>query len=76
MVWECHLIYGKIFDNSTSTTRVGTSGEKGTGFGMPLVKGFVDKFGAEIDVSSEENEGTEFTLRFKQADYYVGSYSS
>lgn len=41
-----------LFNPSKPTTRTGTAGEKGTGFGMPLAKAYVDKFGGELRVES------------------------
>lgn len=61
-----------LFEVGTVTTRQGTSGEKGTGFGMPLVKKLLDSYGAKINIwsrepnDSPENHGTEITLIFKK----------
>lgn len=61
----------KLFNMNTSTSRAGTSGEKGTGFGLPIVKAYVEKLDGKIAVSSttaEEsafNHGTTFTLQFQ-----------
>lgn len=41
-----------LFDSNKKTTRPGTLGEVGTGFGMPLVKAYLDYFGAEIKIKS------------------------
>lgn len=60
-----------MFDISRTTTRQGTEGEKGTGFGMPLVKKFVTAYGGSLELSSEEqkenvtNHGTEVRLLLK-----------
>ncbi|MCB9229921.1 MAG: hybrid sensor histidine kinase/response regulator [Deltaproteobacteria bacterium] len=43
-----------LFQTDSQTSRTGTAGEKGTGFGMPIVKRYIDLFGGEIDVSSQE----------------------
>lgn len=43
-----------LFDVRRTTSRPGTSGEKGTGFGMPLVKRFVAAYGGSIEVISKE----------------------
>ncbi len=48
-----------LFSTAKQTSRLGTSGEKGTGFGMPLVKSYVDLYGAQIKIESKvkrENE--------------------
>lgn len=44
----------KLFEIDRRTTRFGTNGEKGTGFGMPLVKKFVTIYGGIIDIWSKE----------------------
>ena len=61
-----------IFSDTNQTSRKGTQGEIGTGFGMPLVKKFVDMHhGASISISSIEKTniasetGTTITLIFK-----------
>ena len=62
-----------LFDVTKSTSRLGTGGEKGTGFGMPLVKKFVELFGGAIRVESRDealhpdDSGTEFTIDFRRA---------
>ena len=38
------------------------SGVKGTGLGLNIVKQYVDQFGWQIDVHSEEGEGSVFTI--------------
>ena len=64
----------ELFDISAKTNRPGTEGEEGTGFGMPLVKSFVEHFGGEIRVDSTtqdedpENHGTTFTLWLKKRE--------
>lgn len=63
----------KIFDMGKSTSRIGTNGEKGTGFGLPLVKAYMDAFGAKIGVDSKTvdefpiDHGTTFGLEFMLA---------
>ncbi len=60
-----------IFDVKKATSRPGTSDETGTGFGMPLVKKFMDAYAGTIKVLSNEerenlqNHGTEIRLNFK-----------
>jgi len=47
-----------LFDISKATSRPGTGGESGTGFGMPLMKKFVGAYGGSIEVhSSTEGSG-------------------
>ncbi len=47
-------IASTLFTPQEGTSRRGTEGETGTGFGMPLVKHFVEVFGGTIDVESFE----------------------
>lgn len=60
----------KIFEMNSATSRPGTSGEKGTGFGLPIVKAYVEKLDGKISVFSKTLEdkgtksGTTFTLEF------------
>lgn len=63
-------LLGSLFDLRTATTRRGTSGEKGTGYGMPLVKNYISKMHGEISVKSVERDsaanetaGTTVTIR-------------
>lgn len=64
-------ILGLIFDFRTKTSRPGTEAEKGTGFGLPLVKMFFDAYQATIDVTSTEapdvNQGTSVQIAFNKA---------
>ncbi|MNK07885.1 Signal transduction histidine-protein kinase BarA [compost metagenome] len=50
-----HMI-PKIFSMTTSTTRSGTSGEKGTGYGLPLAREYVIRMNGEISATSREIE--------------------
>lgn len=47
-------ILATLFSMSKPTNRIGTEGERGTGFGMPLVKKHVEAYGGEIEVSSQD----------------------
>lgn len=57
-----------LFNTSVKTTRKGTSGETGTGFGMPIVKNYIEKFNGKIEVHSAlksentQNHGTTITI--------------
>lgn len=57
-----------LFNTSVKTTRTGTSGETGTGFGMPIVKNYIEKFNGKIEVHSAlksenaTNHGTTITI--------------
>ncbi len=44
----------EIFDESKQTTRKGTAGELGTGFGLPLVNKYVTAYGGTIEVLSKD----------------------
>jgi signal transduction histidine kinase len=49
---------GNLFDISKKTTRPGTSGELGTGFGMHIMKTFVEMYGGQVVVESTEEQGS------------------
>ena len=63
----------KLFSIDRRSTRFGTLGEKGTGFGMPLVKKFITEYGGTLEITSrDENErpedhGTCITITLKRA---------
>jgi signal transduction histidine kinase len=67
-------ILEKIFDIGSPTNRAGTHGEKGTGYGMPLVKEYIQMLKGTIEVASNESanssqpQGTKVTLRLPLAD--------
>lgn len=58
----------QIFAIAESHSRPGTEGERGTGFGMPLMQRFVRQYGGTVEVVSNdatlnpENHGTEFRI--------------
>ena len=62
-----------LFRVDTATSRTGTAGERGTGFGMPLVKKYVERFWGRVEVESRdadddaETHGTAVTLWFQKA---------
>ena len=59
----------KLFKESKCVSTTGTEGERGTGFGMPIVKMVMNKFQGKIEVKSSvdaEMHGTEFILSFKK----------
>ncbi len=66
-------LVAKLFDMDAQTTRVGTEGEPGTGFGLRTVKSFVDLFGGTMVIESRSEEesatdhGTTVTLRLKSS---------
>jgi len=47
-------LVASLFDLDAMTTRPGTDGEPGTGFGMRTVKNFIDLFGGQIEISSTD----------------------
>lgn len=55
---------GKVFSIDKSFTRDGTKGEKGSGFGLALVREIIEKHSGEIWFYSEEGKGTEFHFTF------------
>ena len=61
-------IIANLFDTTQKKVRIGTNGEKGTGFGLPMVKKFIDIFGGSIEVVSRtiqeypDDHGTEFRI--------------
>lgn len=48
-----------LFDVNQKTSRPGTTGETGTGFGMHIMKSFVEMYGGEIAIDSIEKNGDE-----------------
>ncbi|HEY4299389.1 MAG TPA: hybrid sensor histidine kinase/response regulator [Candidatus Didemnitutus sp.] len=66
-------VLAHLFDFTKSHSRKGTAGEKGTGYGMPLMRKFVALFGGRVEVVSRDvadhpvDHGTEFTIRLKLA---------
>jgi signal transduction histidine kinase len=45
-----------LFEFEASFTTLGTSGERGTGFGMPLVKNYTEIFGGKVQATSSQNK--------------------
>jgi signal transduction histidine kinase len=58
-------ILENLFSLSKKTSRPGTEGESGTGFGMPLVYATMKAYGGRIEIESAENQGTTFKLFFR-----------
>lgn len=62
----------KIFSYENHTNRLGTQGEKGTGFGMPLVRTLLERMEAQIQIRSwdinvaPDQHGTEIEINFKR----------
>jgi signal transduction histidine kinase len=63
----------EIFQPNRATSTKGTAGEVGTGFGMPVVKSYIERFGGSISVNSKPKEahtgdhGTTIIMRLKSA---------
>ncbi|MBC7539634.1 MAG: HAMP domain-containing histidine kinase [Bacteriovorax sp.] len=45
-----------LFEFDKSFTTTGTNGERGTGFGMPLVKNYTEIFGGKVQAYSSQNK--------------------
>ena len=66
-------VLAHLFDLSKSRSRLGTAGETGTGFGMPLMRRLVTQFGGRVEVTSREetaspdDHGTEFRIWLRSA---------
>ncbi|WII71442.1 HAMP domain-containing sensor histidine kinase [Bdellovibrio sp. 22V] len=66
-------ILGQIFNINAQTTRVGTQGEKGTGYGMPLVREYLQMMNGTIEITSHETatsgkpRGTRVVLKLPMA---------
>jgi signal transduction histidine kinase len=60
-------LVAKVFMAHAKTTRSGTEGEKGTGYGMPLAKAYIEIMGGHIQCHSEQNVGTTFCFTLKKA---------
>ena len=52
-----------IFDFDQPKTRIGTGGESGTGYGLPIVKKIVESYSGQVSIRSEEqiDSSTGFT---------------
>jgi PAS domain S-box-containing protein len=63
----------KLFSVDAKFTSDGTAGEKGTGFGLCIVKEIIEKHGGTFSVKSELGKGTEFifTLPFTPSNILI-----
>lgn len=61
-----------IFSPTEKTSHLGTEGERGTGFGMPLMKVFVENYGGKIEIESKtlkdspDEHGTKIRIYLKK----------
>ena len=68
----------KVFRSDLSTSRVGTGGETGTGFGMPVAKAYMTRYGGSIHITSRTetespgDHGTTVLLTFKSGSIKNG----
>lgn len=60
-------LLSKIFKRNEFTSRPGTEGEAGTGYGLPLVYNLIKEHGSTLTVESQENLGSKFTFQLKKA---------
>lgn len=65
----------QVFDTNMPTTRPGTNQEMGTGFGLPLVKRFIESYGGSITIDSTiemepiSQYGTEVRIVLNTSDH-------
>ena len=61
-------ILKNLFSLSEKTSRIGTNGEAGTGFGMPLLKSYLEKMNGRVEIESKtadentKDHGTRVTI--------------
>jgi len=65
----------ELFDLSKKTTLPGTEGEEGTGYGMPLIKKFMELYGGVMEITStaqpDPAHGTQVFLDFAEGEGHV-----
>jgi signal transduction histidine kinase len=49
-------LLGQLFDINKKTSRPGTHGEAGTGFGMHIMKSFVEMYGGKVIIESKDRK--------------------
>lgn len=54
-----------LFDANKKTYRNGTMGEQGSGFGLQIMKSFVELYGGDVSFKSIEEIGTSFIITLK-----------
>jgi CheY-like chemotaxis protein/nitrogen-specific signal transduction histidine kinase len=60
-----------LFKSEVKTTSLGTSGETGSGLGLPYCQEIMRAHGGELSVESEAGKGTAFTLALRNFDHIV-----
>lgn len=60
-------IIPNIFQIDQKTSTIGTSGEQGTGLGLPLCKDLIEKNGGTIQIKSTSEKGTTFAITLPNA---------
>ena len=58
----------KLFRIDAKFSKTGTAGEKGSGFGLPLVKEIIEKHSGDIWFYSELNKGSEFHFTLPKSE--------
>ena len=58
----------KLFRIDSKFSKTGTAGEKGSGFGLPLVKEIIEKHSGKIWFYSELNKGSEFHFTLPKSE--------
>ncbi len=58
-------ILENLFRFDKPTSRIGTTGEQGTGYGLPIMKYFLELMNANIEVSTSTDEGPKRGTSFK-----------
>ena len=53
-----------LLDSSVKTSTTGTSGERGTGLGLPYCREIIEAHGGSIRVESIQGQGAKFTMEF------------
>jgi signal transduction histidine kinase len=53
----------KLFKYENRTSTIGTSGETGTGLGLPFVKEIIEMHGGELTLETKEGQGCKFRIK-------------
>jgi two-component system OmpR family sensor kinase len=63
-------IFDRFFRSESHRTRQHTSGHGGYGLGLSIVKSLVEAQNGSIEVQSKYNEGTTFSMYFKNGNIH------